>query len=119
MRQAKVIKEWRKLTIETIVQILEFTCDNNYDYAVCKLEDNSLMTIDIKCLQLIENPEPLSKETQAQAILFEGQCRLNAMLIDNKRGEIDNCSYFRFNYEDFDSLQEEIQRRINDLNKEK
>ena len=64
-------------------------------------------------------PEPLSKEAQAQAILLESQCKLNAMLIDNKSRENDNFPSYRYSYEDFDNLQEEIQRRINDLNKEK
>ena len=71
--------------------------------------------------QMLDMPElnQLSTETQAQAILFEGQCKMNAMLADNKQSEMDNCTSLRYSYEAFDNLQIEIQRKINELNKEK
>ena len=66
---------------------------------------------------MLDSPEPnqLSKETQVQAILFEGQCRLNAMLVDNKQREIADNDVFNFSWDDFMALQEEIQQRIKDL----
>jgi len=115
MRKAKVINNGN----ESIVEVLSIEADGDYKYCICKFPDNRLYEVDIKGLEYIDEPNQLSTETQAQAILFEGQCRLQAMLADNKQSEMDNCSYFRYNYEDFDNLQAEIQRRINDLNKEK
>ena len=59
--------------------------------------------------------KPFDKNVQAQIILFEGQCRLQGMVADNKVKEMKNCSNFCYSYEEFDNLQEEIQRRINEL----
>ena len=70
--------------------------------------------------QMLDMPElnQLSTETQAQVILFEGQCRLNAMLSNNEQGKEDEENGL-YDSDDFYKLQEEIQRKINDLNKEK
>ena len=98
-----------------IVEILVFQKDLDYKYAICKSSNGELEDISIGNLQIIDEPNHIGKDIQAQLILFEGQCRLNAMLTDNKQAEMDNCVYFKYNYEDFDNLQEEIKQRINEL----
>jgi len=117
MRKAKIINN--NNGHEPIVEVLSIEADGDYKYCICKLPDNRLYEVDIKGLEFIDEPEKLSKDTQAQAILFEGQCRLNAMLINNKQREIANNDVFNYSWDDFMGLQEEIERRINDLNKEK
>lgn len=56
----------------------------------------------------------LSKETQAQIILFEGQCKLQAMLANNEQGKEDEENGL-YESDDFYKLHEEIQKRIKEL----
>ena len=131
MRKAKVIKEHKdypELKLDDIVFVhaidkgsAEYCCS---PYILIETMEGLLFDIPFykptnDLLQMLDGPNQLSKEIQVQAILFEGQCRLQAMLADNKSRENDNFPNYRYSYEEFDNLQEEIQHRINDLNKEK
>jgi len=115
MIKAKLISQFGKKQEGEIVNIIQFTSNESYDYAICKFADNSIMAIHIDRLEIIDEPDQLSKDTQAQAILFEGQCHLQGMIAEN------SCYPTSIPYSKihFDNLQEEIQRRINELNKEK
>ena len=129
MRKAKVIKEHKdypELKLDDIVYVhgievgsAEMCCSPSI-----LIETKEGLLYDIPfykptndLFQMLDSPEPnqLSKETQVQAILFEGQCRLNAMLVDNKQREIADNDVFNFSWDDFMALQEEIQQRIKDL----
>jgi len=134
MRKAKVIKErsdYPLLKLDDIVYVygiekgsVEYQTPSSI---LIETQEGILIRVIIDIywgvfdmFQMLDMPEPeqLSKETQAQAILFEGQCRLNAMLANNKQSEMYNCTSLRYSCADFDNLQEEIQQRINELNKE-
>ena len=132
MRKAKVIKEHKdypELKLDDIVFVhgidkgsAEYCCS---PYILIETMEGLLFDIPFykptnDLLQMLDSPEPepLSKGTQVQAILFEGQCQLNGMIADNEQRKVCNES-MAYTYIDFIALQEEIQRRINELNKEK
>ena len=104
MRKAKVIKTGEE----------GFANEPNWGAVTFLFKDGTMKNMDIDKVQFLEqfNPNQLSIEIQVQAILFEGQCRLNAMIADNKSRENDNFPNYRYSYEEFDNLQEEIQQRI-------
>ena len=130
MRKAKVIKEHKdypELKLGDIVYVHGIEAGS----AECQIlpsiliesQDGTLIIILIDIwgkvldgFQMLDSPEPnqLSKETQVQAILFEGQCQLNGMIADNGQRKACNES-MAYTYIDFIALQEEIQQRINDL----
>lgn len=134
MRQAKVLKErsdYPLLKLDDIVYVygiekgsVEYQTPSSI---LIETQEGMLIKVIIDIywgvfdmFQMLDSPEPepLSKETQVQAILFEGQCRLNAMLANNEQGKEDEENGL-YDSDDFYKLQEEIQRKINELNKEK
>ena len=76
-----------------------------------KIELNDLIVYFQK-EQIIDEPNQLSKDTQAQLILFKGQCEMNAMLACNMQRKVCNESMAYIDC-DFIDLQEEIECRIN------
>ena len=130
MRKAKVIKEHKdypELKLDDIVFVhaidkgnAEYCCS---PYILIETMEGLLFDIPFykptnDLLQMLDGPNQLSKEIQVQAILFEGQCRLQVMIANNEQGKEDEENGL-YDSDDFYKLQEEIQRRINDLNKEK
>jgi len=129
MRKAKVIKEHKdypELKLDDIVYVHSIEGGSAESQTppsiLIESQDGTLIKILIDIcgkvldlFQMVDEPNQLSKETQVQAILFEGQCRLNAMLVDNKQREIADNDVFNFSWDDFMALQEEIQKRIKDL----
>ena len=128
MRKAKVIKEHKdypELKLGDIVyvhgieagsaecQILPSILIESQDGTLIKiLIDICEKVLDL--FQMVDEPNQLSKETQVQAILFEGQCQLNGMIADNEQRKVCYES-MAYTYIDFVALQEEIQQRIKDL----
>ena len=106
MRKAKVIKTGEE----------GFANEPNWGAVTFLFKDGTMKNIDIDKVQFLEqfNQNQLSIETQAQAILFEGQCHLNGMIADNGQRKACNES-MAYTYIDFIALQEEIQQRIKDL----
>ena len=97
-----------------IVEILVFQKDLDYKYAICKSSNGELEIITIENLQIIDESNQLSKDMQAQLILFKGQCEMNAMLACNMQRKVCNESMAYIDC-DFIDLQEEIECRINEL----
>ena len=93
---------------------MDYINDLDYKYAICKSSNGELESIDIENLQIIDEPNQLSKDIQAQLILFEGQCKMNAMLACNMQRKVCNESMAYIDC-DFIDLQEEIECRINEL----
>ena len=112
MRKAKVIKEHKdypELKLDDIVYVHGIEVGSAESQTppsiLIESQDGTLLKIlidtwgkGLDLFQMLDSPEPnqLSKETQVQAILFEGQCRLNAMLVDNKQREIADNDVFNF-----------------------
>lgn len=96
-----------------------FANEPNWGAVSFLFKDGTMKNIPIDKVQFLEqfNPNQLSKETQVQAILFEGQCILNGMIADNEQRKICNES-MAYICDDFIGIQKEIQNRINELNKE-
>ena len=113
--KAKVHIETSKSKAGDIVEILAFQNDLDYIYAICKSSNGELEITTIGNLQIIDEPNQLSKDTQAQLILFKGQCEMNAMLACNMQREACNESMAYIDC-DFIDLQEEIECKINELN---
>ena len=103
-----------KSKVGDIVEILVFQHELDYKYAICKSSNGELESIDIENLQIIDEPNQLSKDIQAQLILFKGQCEMNAMLACNMQRKACNESMAYIDC-DFIDLQEEIECRINEL----
>lgn len=112
--KAKIHFETSKSKAGDIIEVLVFQNDLDYKYAICKSSNGELEIISIENLQIIDEPNQLSKDIQAQLILFEGQCKMNAMLACNMQREACNES-MGYNDYDFIDLQEEIECRINEL----
>lgn len=131
MRQAKVLKErsdYPLLKLGDIVYVygiekgsVEYQTPSSI---LIETQEGMLIKVIIDIywgvfdmFQMLDMPElnQLSTETQAQAILFEGQCRLQAMIVENSCYPT-SIPYTKIH---FDNLQIEIQRKINELNKEK
>ena len=113
--KAKVHFKTSKSKAGDIIEVLVFQNDLDYKYAICKSSNGELESIDIENLQIIDEPNQLSKDIQAQLILFEGQCKMNAMLACNMQRKACNESMAYIDC-DFIDLQEEIECRINELN---
>ena len=70
-----------------IIEVLAFQNDLNYIYAICKSSNGELEIVSIENLQIIDESNQLSKDIQAQLILFKEQCEINAMLACNMQQE--------------------------------
>lgn len=112
--KAKVHFKTSKSKAGDIIEVLVFQNDLDYKYAICKSSNGELESIDIENLQIIDESNQLSKDIQAQLILFEGQCKMNAMLACNMQRKACNESMVYIDC-DFIDLQEEIEYRINEL----
>lgn len=77
-------------------------------------EDGHMDNFDISGVQYLEPIEQLSKETQAQAILFEGQCKLQSMIADNRQREYLGRGV-DWNGGDFGDIQDEIESKLKEL----